>query len=108
MKPVRRCSSSAAGTELKFHSQPTGKPRSTLAADTASAIWAWSGMRSRFSRMLRLAFHYLPERIRVDARARTLGPSGGWFIRDKVIGKVPLHLGMHAARSRKFRTAESI
>jgi thioredoxin reductase len=24
---------------------------------------------------------------------RALGPSGGWFIRDKVIGKVPLHLG---------------
>jgi thioredoxin reductase len=23
----------------------------------------------------------------------TLGPSGGWFIRDKVIGKVELHLG---------------
>ena len=40
-----------------------------------------------------MAFHYLPERIRVETVRTTLGPSGGWFIRDKVIGKVPLHLG---------------
>jgi thioredoxin reductase len=50
-------------------------------------------MRSRFFANSPMAFHYLPERFRVEAVRRTLGPSGGWFIRDKVIGKVPLHLG---------------
>ena len=29
----------------------------------------------------------------MEAVRRTLGPSGGWFIRGKVVGKVPLHLG---------------
>jgi hypothetical protein len=50
-------------------------------------------MRSRFFANSPMAFHYLPERFRVEAVRRILGPSGGWFIRDKVIGKVPLHLG---------------
>jgi thioredoxin reductase len=50
-------------------------------------------MRSRFFADAPMAFHYLPERLRVEAVRRTLGPSGGWFIRDKVVGKVPLHLG---------------
>ena len=50
-------------------------------------------MRSRFYAEAPFAFHYLPERIRVDVVRRALGPSGGWFVKDKVIGKVPLSLG---------------
>jgi hypothetical protein len=40
-----------------------------------------------------MAFHYLPESLRLEAVRRTLGPSGGWFAKDKVMGKVPLLLG---------------
>jgi thioredoxin reductase len=50
-------------------------------------------MRSRFYANAPMAFHYLPERVRMDVVRRALGPSGGWFIRDKVVGKVPLLLG---------------
>jgi hypothetical protein len=79
--------------ELKFHSQPTGKPRSQWQQIRHPQSGLGPGMRSRFFANSPLAFHYLPERFRVEAVRRTLGPSGGWFIRDKVIGKVPLHLG---------------
>jgi thioredoxin reductase len=79
--------------ELKFHSQPTGKPRSPWQQIRHPQSGLGPGMRSRFFANSPLAFHYLPERFRVEAVRRTLGPSGGWFIRDKVIGKVPLHLG---------------
>jgi len=79
--------------ELKFHSQPTGKPRSRWQQIRHPRSGLGPGMRSRFFANSPLAFHYLPERIRVEAVRRSLGPSGGWFIRDKVIGKVPLHLG---------------
>src|SRR5579863_4873253 len=79
--------------ELKFHSQPTGKPRSLWQQIRHPQSGLGPGMRSRFFANSPLAFHYLPERVRVEAVRRTLGPSGGWFIRDKVIGKVPLHLG---------------
>jgi thioredoxin reductase len=50
-------------------------------------------MRSRFFANAPGAFFYLPESLRLEIVRRTLGPSGGWFIRDKVIGKMPVHLG---------------
>jgi hypothetical protein len=79
--------------ELKFHSQPTGKPRSQWQQIRHPQSGLGPGMRSRFFANSPMAFHYLPQRFRVEAVRRTLGPSGGWFIRDKVVGKVPLHLG---------------
>jgi thioredoxin reductase len=78
---------------LKFHSQPTGRPRSRWQQIRHPQSGLGPGMRSRFFADAPMAFYYLPERLRVEAVRRTLGPSGGWFIRDKVIGKVPLHLG---------------
>lgn len=80
-------------TELKFHSQPAGKRRSLWQQIRHPQSGLGPGMRSRFFADAPGAFYYLPERIRIEAVRRSLGPSGGWFIRDKVIGKVPLHLG---------------
>jgi thioredoxin reductase len=78
--------------ELKFHSQPTGKPRSWWQQIRHPQSGLGPGMRSRFFADAPAAFYYLPEGIRLEIVRKTLGPSGGWFIRDKVIGKVPLHL----------------
>ena len=78
---------------LKFHSQPTGKPRSLWQQIRHPQSGLGPGMRSRFFANAPAAFYYLPERLRLEAVRRALGPSGGWFIRDKVMGKVPLHLG---------------
>src|SRR5580692_8976699 len=79
--------------ELKFHSQPTGKPRSQWQQIRHPQSGLGPGMRSRFFANAPGVFYYLPERLRLEAVRRTLGPSGGWFIRDKVVGKLPLHLG---------------
>jgi len=79
--------------ELKFHSQPTGKAPSQWQQIRHPQSGLGPGMRSRFFADSPGAFYYLPERLRLEAVRRSLGPSGGWFIRDKVIGKVPLHLG---------------
>jgi thioredoxin reductase len=79
--------------ELRFHSQPTGKPRSWWQQVRHPQSGLGPGMRSRFFADAPGAFYYLPERLRLEIVRRTLGPSGGWFIRDKVMGKVPLHLG---------------
>jgi thioredoxin reductase len=80
-------------TELKFHSQPTGKPRSRWQQIRHPQSGLGPGLRSRFYADAPAAFHYLPERLRLEVVRRALGPSGGWFIRNKVVGKVPLHLG---------------
>jgi thioredoxin reductase len=81
------------GGELHFHSQPTGKPRSWWQQIRHPQSGLGPGTRSRFYADAPGAFHYLPERLRLYIVGRALGPSGGWFIRDKVIGKLPLHLG---------------
>jgi len=79
--------------ELKFHSQPTGKPRTPWQQIRHPQSGLGPGLRSRFFANAPAAFHHLPERLRLEVVRRSLGPSGGWFVRDKVIGKVPLHLG---------------
>ena len=79
--------------ELKFHSQPTGKPRSWWQQVRHPQSGLGPGLRSRFFADAPGVFFYLPERLRLEIVRKTLGPSGGWFIRDKVIGKVTLHLG---------------
>jgi hypothetical protein len=38
-------------------------------------------------------FRYLPEGVRLDAVKTFLGPAGGWFAKEKVLGHVPLMLG---------------
>ena len=40
-------------------------------------------------------FHHLPQRVRF-ARVRTdLGPAGGWWLKDRVVGQLPILLGHH-------------
>src|ERR1700733_9278813 len=78
---------------LKFHSGPLSKARSWWQQVRHPQSGLGPGIRSRFYADAPGAFHYLPEQMRLDIVRKALGPSGGWFIRDKVIGKVPLHLG---------------
>jgi len=79
--------------ELKFHTKPTGKPRSGWQQIRHPQSGLGPGMRSRFYSDFPMLFHPLPLRVRLEIVRTALGPSGGWFARDKVIGKVPLSLG---------------
>jgi thioredoxin reductase len=85
--------------ELKFHSKPTGKPRTWWQKLRHPDSGLGPGLRSRFFSSAPWAFQYLPEHLRVDLVKRTLGPSGGYFIHDMVVGKVPLHLGCAIERA---------
>jgi thioredoxin reductase len=40
-----------------------------------------------------LVFRLMPEQFRLDKVRRILGPAPGWFVKQEVVGKVPLHLG---------------
>jgi thioredoxin reductase len=85
--------------ELKFHSKPTGKPRSWWKKLRHPDSGLGPGLRSRFFANAPWAFRFLPESLRVDLVKRTLGPSGGYFVHDMVVGKVPLHLGYTIERA---------
>lgn len=79
--------------EVKFHSKPTGKPRTWWQRLRHPDSGLGPGLRSRIFANAPWAFQYLPEGMRVDLVKRTLGPSGGYFVHDMVVGKVPMHLG---------------
>jgi len=80
-------------TELKFHGAPTGKKPSWWQKIKRPKSGIGPGWRLRFFANSPMVFHFLPESLRLEAVRRVLGPSGGWFAKEKVIGKVPLLLG---------------
>src|SRR6202050_2957294 len=89
----------ARQSALKFHSTPTGRPRSKWQQIRHPQSGLGPGMRSRFFSDAPGLFHYLPESLRVEIVGRTLGPSAGWFVKDKVMGRVPLVLGYSVERA---------
>lgn len=87
-------------TTLKFHGRPeVGKPVPLWRRIKRPQSGIGPGWRLRFLADAPLAFHYLPESLRLEAVRRVLGPSGGWFAKEKVIGKLPLHLGFTTERA---------
>ena len=80
-------------SEISFHSAPTAKKRSLWQRLTRPSSGLGPGLKSLFFAESPLAFHYLPGHLRLEAVQRALGPSGGYFIKNKVVGKVPMHLG---------------
>lgn len=90
----------ARQTLLKFHGKPdVDKPRSLYQRIRHPKSGLGPGMRSRFYSDAPGLFHSLPEGLRLKIVRTTLGPSGGWFMKDKVMGRVPLHLGCTVERA---------
>ncbi len=89
----------ARQTSLKFHSKPdVGTPRSLWQRIRNPQSGLGPGLKSRFFSDWPLAFHALPQNIRLNFVRTHLGPSGGWFVKDMVVGKVPLILGYSPER----------
>jgi thioredoxin reductase len=85
--------------KLSFHSKPGATPRSLWRRLRHPDSGLGPGMRSRFFANAPWAFQFLPQRLRLEAVQRALGPSGGYFARDMVVGKVPLLLGCTLERA---------
>lgn len=84
----------ARPTELRFHTAPKDqKPRTWWDNMRHPSSGLGPGMRSRFFSDAPNVFYHLPESLRLRIVRTTLGPSAGWFARDKLIGRVPLVLG---------------
>jgi thioredoxin reductase len=78
---------------LKFHGPPQLGKKSWWQRLKRPQSGIGPGWRHRFLAGAPNAFHFLPESLRLEAVRRVLGPSGAYFVKDKVIGKIPLHLG---------------
>jgi thioredoxin reductase len=91
----------ARATALRFHTGPKqGKPRSWWQRVRHPDSGLGPGLRSRFFADGPALFHYLPESVRINLVRKTLGPSAGWFVKDKVMGQVPLVLGHSVERAK--------
>jgi hypothetical protein len=81
-------------SELKFHTAPKdAKPSTWWSRLRHPSSGLGPGLRSRFFSDAPNWFYFLPESLRLKIVKRALGPSAGWFARDKVMGRVALVLG---------------
>lgn len=82
---------------LKFQGKPSGEPRTWWERLQYPESGLGPGWRSLFYSDAPNLFYYLPEKRRLELVRRVLGPCGGWSIKDKVVGKVPTHVGQSLA-----------
>ncbi|MBV9573581.1 MAG: NAD(P)/FAD-dependent oxidoreductase, partial [Acidobacteriales bacterium] len=79
---------------LRFHSEPhPGKPTPWWRRMRHPQSGLGPGWRSRFFANSPELFYYLPERLRLEAVRKSLGPSAGWFAKKKM-ENVPVWLGV--------------
>ncbi len=57
------------------------------------------GWKLRFLADAPLAFYRLPRKLRHRIVRRHLGPVPGWFMRDKIENRIPLHMGAHIQKA---------
>jgi cation diffusion facilitator CzcD-associated flavoprotein CzcO len=77
---------------IAFH-KPSKEPRPLLQRIAKPRSGLGPGWRSRLCTDAPLLFHLMPREFRFPVVRKHLGPAPGWFIRDQVIGRFPLHLG---------------
>jgi len=77
---------------VRFHSAAAKRSLYQRLRHPSSGIGP--GLRNRFYCDAPWLFRYLPEALRLEIVRRTLGPAGGWFMRNRVIGKIPLLVGL--------------
>ncbi len=80
--------------KIDFHAPPVDRrPLKDRITNPRSGLGL--GWRSRLCTDAPLLFHLMPEKLRHRVVERHLGPAPGWSVRDRVEGKVKMHLGAH-------------
>jgi cation diffusion facilitator CzcD-associated flavoprotein CzcO len=82
----------ARRTALVFHNR-TNEPRPALQKILRPRSGLGAGWKSRLCTDAPLLFYRMPQKLRFEIVRRHLGPSGAWFIRDKVVDRFPIHVG---------------
>lgn len=81
--------------EVAFLGKPT--PRDLWRRIRYPMSGIGGGWRSRFFTDAPMLFRYLPRQTRLRTIKNYLGPAGAWFIKERVVGRVPILLG-HALK----------
>ena len=78
---------------IRFHSGGDVLSRSLWQRMRHPTSGIGPGLRTRFYCDAPWLFRRLPERLRLSIVRRTLGPAGGWFVKERIMGRVPITLG---------------
>jgi cation diffusion facilitator CzcD-associated flavoprotein CzcO len=78
---------------IRFHTRPDPADASLMRQLQRPTTGIGPGWRSFFCAYTPLLFHGLPEAMRLRITRRHLGPAPGWFMRERVEGKLPMMLG---------------
>jgi lysine/ornithine N-monooxygenase len=84
---------------IRFHDPPGKQPRPLLQRMRLPTTGIGPGWKLFFCCRVPHWFRFLPEQKRLEAVRKILGPAPGWFIKDQVVGKIPLHLGLEINRA---------
>lgn len=82
---------------IEFHAPPGHRSMKDRLRAPNTGIGA--GWRLRVFHDQPLAFHALPESVRLRQVGTLLGPSAGWFMRDSIVGKVSMLTGLTPRRA---------
>ena len=91
-----RAGFAAGGSEISWRPRRSASRVRSGRTFTARSPGIGPGWRLRFFANAPNVFYYLPESLRLEAVRRVLGPSGPWFMKERVIGRVPLALRLHS------------
>jgi thioredoxin reductase len=76
---------------IDFH-EPSVEPRPLSQRIKAPRSGLGVGWRSRLCTDAPLLFHAMPEWFRLRVVKQHLGPAPGWFMKQRVVGRFPMHL----------------
>ncbi len=79
---------------IRFHDPPEQHEQSLIGRLRAPTTGIGPGWKLWWCTNAPWLFRYLPEKFRLNAVRRILGPAPGWFIKEQVVGKVPFNLGV--------------
>jgi thioredoxin reductase len=89
----------ARSPSIRFHTPPDADGTSLLKQLHKPPTGIGPGWRSFFCVNMPLMFHRLPEGLRLRATRTHLGPAPGWFMRERIEGRIPSLLGQKLVRA---------
>jgi hypothetical protein len=90
------------GSSITWNDTPSAGPRSLWQRTRQPASPLGSGLKTWFCANAPMMFYHLPQRTRLNTvrgskrREALLGPAGSWWLRERVLGRVPILLGQSA------------
>ncbi len=90
----------ARAARIAFHTAPDNAEPGILHQLQNPGTGIGPGWRSFFCANTPLLFHRLPQKLRLEATRRHLGPAPGWFTRDAFTRNIKTELGEHLLSAR--------